>query len=123
MNFQRIERDGQVFAQILLEDFEALLEDRQMLQDIQDYDRAVAQVEEFIPLEMTLALQKAFQADKSVIPIWREYRDMTQVELAKKSDIPQSYLSDIETGKKPGSKKAIISIAKALDISIDDLIL
>ena len=100
MNFQRIERDGKVFAQIPLED-------REMLQDIQDYDRAVAQAEEFIPLEMTLALQKAFQSDKSVIPIWRDYRGLTQVELAKKSDIPQSYLSDIETGKSQGQKKQL----------------
>ena len=87
------------------------------------YNSLTKEKEEFIPLEMTLALQKAFQEDKSVISIWREYRDMTQVELAKKSNIPQSYLSDIETGKKPGSKKAIVSIAKALEISIDDLIL
>ena len=94
-----------------------------MNQDIQDYDRAVSEAEEFIPLEMTIALQKAFQADESVIPIWREYRGMTQVELAQKSDIPQSYLSDIETGKKPGSTKAIVSIAKSLEVSVDDLTL
>ena len=94
-----------------------------MNQDIQDYDRALNEAEEFIPLEMTLALQKAFQADESVIPIWREYRGMTQIELAQKSNISQSDLSDIETGKKPGSTKSILSIASSLKISVDDLML
>ena len=43
-------------------------------------------------------------------------------ELATAAGIANSYLSDIENGKKPGSINAMKRIAIALDVTIDDLI-
>jgi transcriptional regulator with XRE-family HTH domain len=36
--------------------------------------------------------------------------------------VPQSYISEIETGKKPGSIDAWRRLAAALDVTIDDLL-
>ncbi|MCK5384099.1 MAG: helix-turn-helix transcriptional regulator [Alphaproteobacteria bacterium] len=55
------------------------------------------------------------------IKIVRKYRGMTQADLAKKSGISRPYLTEIETGKKDGSLRAMKSIADALDVGIGDL--
>ncbi len=122
MDVERIEKNGKIFAQIPIEDFEALLEDRDMLEDIAAYDQAVKNAGEFLPAEFTYELSEAYQAGKSLIPLWREYRSMIQSELAERAGIPQSYLSAIESGKKPGSVPAIKAIALALNVTTDDLI-
>ena len=56
------------------------------------------------------------------IRVWREYRGMKAGELATAAGIAKSYLSSIETGKKPGSVSAMKRIAIALDVTIDDLV-
>ena len=74
--------------------------------------------EEFVPFE----LAERIAAGVHPVRVWREYRGMTASNLATQSGIVQSYLSDIETGKKPGSIKALKRIATALGIAVDDLI-
>ena len=56
------------------------------------------------------------------VRVWREYRGMRAGELATAAGIANSYLSDIENRKKPGSINAMKRIAIALDVTIDDLI-
>ncbi len=55
------------------------------------------------------------------IKIIRKYRDMTQQDLANDSGISRPYLTEIETGKKDGSIRAIKAIAQALEVNIGDL--
>jgi transcriptional regulator with XRE-family HTH domain len=43
-------------------------------------------------------------------------------ELAAKADVAQSYISEIEAGKKPGSLASMKVIATALNVTVDDLI-
>ncbi len=54
--------------------------------------------------------------------IWREHRRLTLAALAERADVPASYISEIETGKKPGSVKALKALADALDVDLDDLV-
>ena len=56
------------------------------------------------------------------VRVWREFRGMRAGGLATAAGIANSYLSDIENGKKPGSINAMKRIAIALDVTIDDLI-
>ena len=46
---------------------------------------------------------------------------MTQNELALETNINPVYLSQIETGRRNGSTKTLASIAKVLNVSLDDL--
>jgi hypothetical protein len=55
--------------------------------------------------------------------IWREFRGLTMEQLDEKSGVTQSYISEIETGKKPGSVAAMKALAGALGVAIDDLVL
>jgi DNA-binding XRE family transcriptional regulator len=55
------------------------------------------------------------------LKILRKYRGMTQADLAKKSGISRHYLTEIETGKKDGSLRAMKALAQALDVNVGDL--
>lgn len=55
------------------------------------------------------------------VKIIRNFRGMTQAELAESSGISRPYLTEIETGKKDGSIRAIKALANALDVSISAL--
>lgn len=54
----------------------------------------------------------------SAIKILREYRGMTQSDLAQLAGLSRSYLTEIETGKKDGSVRALKSIADALNAPV-----
>ena len=56
------------------------------------------------------------------VRVWRTHRGMTARSLAAAAGIPSSYLSAIERGVKPGSVKALKSLATALDVPLDDLV-
>jgi DNA-binding XRE family transcriptional regulator len=59
---------------------------------------------------------------ESPVKVWREKRGRSQRELAAVAGVSAGYLADIETGRKPGSVVALASLAKALHVQIDDLI-
>lgn len=51
----------------------------------------------------------------------RKYRGLTQAELAKQSGISRPYLTEIETGKKDGSLRAMKALAEVLDVTVGQL--
>ena len=53
---------------------------------------------------------------------WRLQRKLSLNELARMAGVARAYLSEIETGKKPGSVAAFQRIARALGVDIDDLV-
>jgi mRNA interferase RelE/StbE len=56
------------------------------------------------------------------VRVWREYRGLSAVALAEAADLSKPYLSEIETGKKPGSVDAYKHLAAALGVPVDALI-
>ena len=57
--------------------------------------------------------------DENPIRVYREYRRMTQQQLADKAGIARAYLAEIETGKKQGGIATLKAIAQALDVDLD----
>ena len=122
MNVQIIEKDGNPeWAVIPYRTYQQLLEDAEMLQDVRDYDaamQAIAEGEELIPGEVVYALLDG----ENAIRVWRQYRGMTQRQLAKVAEISVPYLSQLELGKRKGSTSVLSAIARGLDLTLDDLI-
>ncbi|MCK5285510.1 MAG: helix-turn-helix transcriptional regulator [Alphaproteobacteria bacterium] len=58
---------------------------------------------------------------ESPIKILRKYRGFTQAELAQQAKISRPYLTEIETGKKDGSIRAIKALSKVLSVNISVL--
>ena len=73
----------------------------------------------YVPVEV---VRRLIAGEESKVKVWREYRGLTLRALAEKADIAPAYLSEIETGKKPGSVKALAALARALDVQIEALI-
>ena len=119
-NYQTLTFSGKDYTVVPREEFEALRD----TVDQDEMDIAVAgrvledADEEMVPFE----LAESIAAGVHPVRVWREYRGMTARSLATESGIAQSYLSDVETGKKPGSAKALKRVATALGIATDDLI-
>ncbi|HAT68319.1 MAG: DNA-binding protein [Candidatus Yonathbacteria bacterium RIFCSPHIGHO2_01_FULL_44_41] len=49
-------------------------------------------------------------------------KDMTQGDLCRKLEVDRAYMSNIESGKKNPTLSTITNIAKALNVSVDELL-
>ena len=67
-------------------------------------------------------LDQLFAKQDHPVKILREYRGFTQQELANDAGLSRPYLTEIETGKKAGSVKALRAISEALDVDASFLI-
>lgn len=121
---QLILREGQPeYAVLPYALYLQLVENAEMLQDIRDYDEAKARIasgeEELIPAHVTFAIIDG----ENPVKMWREYRGLSQAELAQAAGISTAYLSQIETGKRVGKTAVLQSIARALNLTLDDIVM
>jgi len=121
---QIIQRDGKPeWAVLPYEEYLQLIEQAELLEDIRDFDTISAAIErgeeELIPAEVVYAILDG----KNPIKVWREYRGLTQQQLADKVKISKPYLSQIETGKRTGTTEILSAIAKTLDVSLDEVVI
>ena len=113
MNVQFIKHNGKKqYAVIPVEAFSELLD------DIQAYDKAMAIDDELIPSEVVDRLVSG----ENKIKVWREYRNMTQAELAEHCAIAQATIAQMERGHRKGSVAMLKKIAAALKLDLDDLV-
>jgi DNA-binding XRE family transcriptional regulator len=121
-NFQLIERNGKPeWAVLPYDEYLKLVEQAETLEDIRDYDSAKAALKKGEDEIIPSALVYAILDGKNPIKVWREYRGLTQQQLADKAKISKPYLSQIETGKRTGTTEILSTIAKALDVSLDEV--
>ena len=108
------------FAVIPWREYERLasVEADDPLSDEELYDLAKSEGGESFPIEVV----DRIVAGEGPISVYRSYRGMTQQELASVAGINPVYLSQIETGKRSGSTKTLAALAKALNVTVDDLI-
>lgn len=122
MSVQVILKEGKPeYAVLPYETYLQLVEAAEMLSDIRDYDeamQAIAEGEEIIPADVVYALYEG----GNPIRVWREYRGLSQSELAAKAGISASYLSQLEAGKRAGTTEVLSAIAAALDLTLDDVV-
>jgi predicted transcriptional regulator len=123
MSIQVIERNGKPeWAVVPYETYLQLVEQAETLLDIRDYDSAKAALErgdeELIPSEVAYALLDG----QNPIKVWREYRGLKQLQLAEAGGISVPYLSQLESSKRKGSTRVLTAIAKAMKLSLNDIV-
>lgn len=122
MTVQIIERNGKPeWAVIPYEEYQRLIEESEMLQDIQDYDEAKAAIaggEALVPSEVTYAILDG----QNPIKVWRDYRGLTQHQVADKAGISKPYLSQLESGQRKGTTEVLIAVAKVLGVDLADVV-
>lgn len=122
MNVQTIDRNGKPeYVVLSWADYQALLEAAEDAIDgalLDAFRKNLASgEEEAIPASIVDALL----AGANPIKVWREYRGLTQDELAARASISKAYMCQIETGKRDGAIKTLRAIATALGVTVDDL--
>ena len=53
------------------------------------------------------------------VRVIREWREITQLQLAQKASIRQGYISDLENGRRKGTVAALKEIARVLEVPLD----
>lgn len=117
MKTEIIERKGKRFAVVPLTEFEQLVRDAEMLEDVRAYDAAKSRKEEVFPA----AVADRLVGGANPIRVFREYRGLTQEVLAKAARIARPYLAELESGRKQGSVAVLRTIARALKVELDDI--
>ena len=122
VTIQIIERNGKPeWAVLPYEEYLKLVEQAELLEDIRDFDEMNAAIqrgeEELISAEVVNAILDG----KSPIKVWREYRGLTQQQLADRIGISKPYLSQLETGKRTGTAEVLSAIAEALNVSLEQV--
>jgi DNA-binding XRE family transcriptional regulator len=107
-------------------EYESLLDRIEDAEDKAAIDRLEARISKMGFTEATkdylpIQLVERLIAGEHPIRVWRAYRGVTREALAEKAGVAPSYLTEIETRKKPGSFEAMIKLATALGISLDDI--
>jgi DNA-binding XRE family transcriptional regulator len=121
MRIEKITREGKEFAVLPMEELQRLMDDAEMLSDVKAYDAAKARLErgedELIPLEV----MERRLAGESTVKVWREYRRLTQEQLAKASKVSRAMVAAIEAGHKKGGIGTLKKLAAALRVDLDNL--
>ena len=106
-------------------DYEALLDRLEDLEDMATLDRLEARLaadpQEALADYLPIELVKRLSAGEHPIRVWRAHRGMTREALASAAEVSPSYLSEIETRRKPGSFNAIGKLAATLRVPLDDI--
>ena len=92
------------------------------LRDAADHAKALADYRSGRTPGLTSEQALAFAQAPSPLGFWRKFRGLTQAQLAAEAGIAQNYLSDLENGKRTGDVALWMRLAKALDLSVEELV-
>jgi len=121
MTAQIVEIAGQKMAMLPIADYERLLdlaEDKADILAAMQAEQRRRDGEEYLPAEML----DRILAGESALRVWRKHRGMTLREVATATAVGQSFLSQIENGKKRGTPVLWRKLAAALNVSADDIL-
>ena len=80
--------------------------------------RIRAGTEELVP---SIVVDRLLGGDAPLV-VWREHRNLSRTELARRSRVNRVQIIDIESGRKTGSVATLKKLATALRIDLDDLV-
>jgi DNA-binding XRE family transcriptional regulator len=103
-----------------------------------EYDRLCALEEDFADIKAALAVEariasgeeeliSAGMVDRLIdgeppLRVWREFRNLTQADLARASGVNRVQIVEIEAGRSTGSVHTLRKLADALGVAVDDII-
>ena len=118
---QIIEKDGAPeYAVVPIETYRRMVAALEDAADAAAVERAWTDdaVGKTIPGEVV----KAILDGEPPLRVWRKYRAFTLDALAERAGVSKGYLSQIESGQKPGALGLFRRLADVLDVSMDDLV-
>ena len=86
-------------------------------QEIEEVKSRLAEPHEMFPLEVVEKLS----AGEHPVKVFREYRGLTQFLLATEVNVSKQYICQIEKLERKGTAKILKSIAKVLNVELEDI--
>lgn len=120
--------NGEELVVLTRAEFEALkarvqeVEDAEDAEDVAIFDSRMAEIAEAGDTPMPAELSALILKGNGLLKAMRVWRGMSQAALAAKAGVGQSYLSAIETKRRPGTHKTMMKLAAALDVPVTWLI-
>jgi DNA-binding XRE family transcriptional regulator len=105
------------FAVLPIDEYERLLEAADEAAGLHAFDAYKAIHPETFPDEVASRLLNG----EHPVKVFREYRDLTQTQLAEAAGLRQAYVSQIEAGSRVGTVDVLKRIAEVLRVDLDDL--
>lgn len=99
-------------------EYEALLDAKEKLEDIQAVEYALANPEEGMPS----ALVERLIDGENPLTIYREWRGFNQSSLARASGVNRTQIADIEAGRSMPSVVTLKKLAETLNVDMDMLV-
>ena len=115
-----IPKDGRPeYAVVPIEDYRRMVASLEDIEDMRAFEQALKEHKagDTIPGEIVDAIIDG----ETPLRAWRLYRKLTLVSLAERTGISESYISQIENGKKTGTLDVYRRLATVLDVEPDDL--
>ena len=123
MTVQYIEKDGRrEYAIVPIDEYERLVAAAEMSDDILAYDAAKRNMREGVEEAIPSHIVNRLVAGENPIRVWREFRGLTQRQLAAHSGVAEAQLDQLESDVSEGRVSTLSRIAAALDLMVDDLI-
>ena len=115
-----LEHEGRpAYVVVRYEVWQDLLERAEDAEAVRAYDRAKAEADQEA---MPIAVADALLAGRNPIRVWRDYRRLTQEQLAQAAGVQRAYVAQLESGRRRGSTKVLARLAPALGVEVQDLI-
>ena len=89
-----------------------------LIEDAALFDAALAADDGF---RVPAAVAHAILDGTHPVKAWREHRKLTQEALSEQAGISKAYLCQIETAKRQSAVKTLRALARALDVTLDEL--
>ena len=121
MGAQIVEIAGEKMAVLPVADYERLLERAEDKVDIvaaQGAEERRLAGEEYVPAEMVDRILDG----ENPLRVWRQYRTFSLKQLAEKSGVGLSYISELERGLKNGPGRVWAKLARALNVAVEDIL-
>ena len=94
----------------------AVVEAAEDAEDAEAYRRAKADLEAGYDIVLPVEVSARCRKGESLLRAVRNWRGLTQAEVAEKAGLTQGYLSDLESGKREGAPATLRKIAEAMGI-------
>ena len=119
MTLQHITIEGKHFVLVPEEIYEALCQEHEAAEDSAEVIKRRHHPGENILGDV---FHRITLHGEHPVSVYRQYRKITQSQLAVAAGISDAYLSQLEGGKRQGTIAVMKRIAAALDVSLDDLL-
>lgn len=119
-NPPRITLDGNEYVVIRADQYERVVAEE--ASDVAAYDRAMEEMDSSDDDYVSHSEMLQLVEGENPLRFWRKKRGLTMAAIAKSAGISQSYVSDIENGRKDGSVAVLKRLAGILGVTLDDIV-